>query len=103
MLPRENWEEPMPVDEEAVKLGARLVAIEYAICELFSAVYRDIKPKDIHQRHDQLIEYFRKRPMKGDDPAMSDLLSGEVEIALHRLLTKIESHMKLPRRRRGGE
>jgi hypothetical protein len=92
----------MSIDEEAVKLEARLVAIEYATCDLFSAVYRGVKPKDIHRRHDQLVEYFRKQPVPGNDPAMSDLLSGEVEIALHRLLTAIESHMKIPRQKQQG-
>jgi hypothetical protein len=93
----------MAIDEEAVKLQARLVAMEYAICDLFSAIYRGQKPRDIHQRHDQLIEFFRTRSVPGHDPAMSDLLAGEVEIALRELLTRIELHMRIPRQRRQGE
>jgi hypothetical protein len=93
----------MAIDEEAVKLQARLVAMEFAICELFSAIYRNVKPADIYRRHDRLIEYFRNRPGPGDDPAMADLLAGEVEIALHRLLSEIESHMQIPRPKGLGE
>jgi hypothetical protein len=93
----------MSVDEEAVKLEARLIAMEYAICDLFSAVYRGFNPKDIHDRHDQLVKFFQTRTVPGHDPAMSDLLSGEVEIALHRLLTKIESHMQIPRQKRASD
>jgi hypothetical protein len=93
----------MGIDEEAIKLQARLVAIEYAICELYSAFYRGVQPADVHQRHDQLVGYFRKQPVPGHDPAMSDLLAGEAETALRELLTRIELHVKMPRPKREGE
>lgn len=85
------------MDEEAIRLQARLVAIEFAICELFSASYVAATPADVHKRHDQWIEFVRKRPVQGYDPAMSDLLAGEVENALRELLEMIESHVRMPR------
>ena len=85
------------MDEEAIKLEARLCAIEFLICDLFSAAYRGMKASDVHRRHDQLTEYFRKQAVPGCDPAMSDLLAGEVETALRGLLAEIESHAQMQR------
>ena len=85
------------IDERAVKLEARLAAIEFMICELFSAVYRQIPATAVHQRHDQLLEALRTRGVSDLDPALSDLLSAEAEIALRDLTRQIESYAQKPR------
>jgi hypothetical protein len=94
----------MSSNEEAVKLQARIIAIEYAICDLFSSVYKDIDSAEIHRRHDQLVEYFRTRTALGRNPASSDRpIAEEAEFALRELLTLIELHMRMPRPKPVGE
>jgi hypothetical protein len=85
------------IDENAVKLEARLCAIEFAICELFSAFYSKLPAREIHKRHDQLLAAMRKRGVRGVDPAVSDLLSAEAETALHELLSDLETYVAKPR------
>jgi hypothetical protein len=96
-------EERAMIDEESIRLQARLVAIEYAICDLFSSVYRRVDPAAVHRRHDQLVEFFRTRTVSGCDPASSDLIAGEAELALRELLTLIELHAQMPRPKLEGE
>jgi hypothetical protein len=85
------------IDEVAVKLEARLCAIEFAICELFSAFYSNLSAETIHKRHDSLLEAMRKRGVSGIEPVESDLLSAEAENALRELTTLIESYVQKPR------
>jgi hypothetical protein len=90
-------EEEMAVNEEEVQLGVRLAAIEFMICELFSAAYRGADARQVHLRHDKWVNFFQKKPIEGYDPATSDLLAAELETAIRRLITKIESHVQMPR------
>jgi hypothetical protein len=90
------------MDEQAIKLGARLVAMEFAICELFSAFYQHMPAAQIHARHDQWIEFLRQRGVPGVDAAMSDLMAAETETALRELLGLIELHAQKPRAQRGA-
>jgi hypothetical protein len=91
------------IDEKTIKLEARLCAIEFAISELFSFVYADVPAKAIHDRHDDWIAWLKRRGVPGlDDPALSDLFSGEAETALRELLTQIEFHVRKPRPQAGG-
>jgi hypothetical protein len=85
------------IDERAVKLEARLAAIEFMICELFSAAYHRVPAEQVHLRHDQLLGELRKRGVRGLDPAMSDLFSAEAENALRDLTRQIESYVRKPR------
>jgi len=85
------------MDEQAIKLGARLAAMEFAICELFSAFYQHVPAAQIHARHDQWIEFLKQRGVPGVDAAMSDLMAAVVETALRELLGLIESHARKPR------
>jgi hypothetical protein len=85
--------------EEAIQLQARLGAIEFAICELFSMVYELGKatPKYVHDRHDNWIKLVSERGVEGVTPVESDLLSGELETALRDLAKMIETHARFPR------
>jgi hypothetical protein len=85
------------INEKALKLEARLSAIEFAICELFSAFYQNVPAKQIHERHDALLRMLQKRGVAGADPAVSDLLSAEAENALRELIGLIELHVQKPR------
>ena len=84
-------------EEEALKLSARLSAIEYALCELFSVVYQNLPAHMVHARHDHWVELAREQAVSGLDPVQSDLLAGELENALHDLSRLIESHVRKPR------
>jgi hypothetical protein len=87
-----------PMNEEyAIELNARLSAIEFAICEIFSVVYLKVPARQIHARHDHWLELARQQGVPGLDPAQSDLLSGELENALHDLSRLIETHVRKPR------
>ena len=85
------------IDENALKLEARLCAIEFAICDLFSVFNLNMSAKQIHQRHDQLLKRFQERGVTGVDPVMSDLIAGDAENALRELLGLIELHSQKPR------
>jgi hypothetical protein len=85
------------LEEKEVKLQARLAAVEFLIIDILSVLYRNIPASKIHQRHDQLIAFLKQRGVPGVDPAVSDLLSGEVENALRELLDDLEAYIGAPR------
>jgi hypothetical protein len=74
------------IDERATKLEARLCAIEFAICELFSVFYLGVPARQIHKRHDALLKQFQRHAVSGVDPVVSDLLSAEAENAFRSIL-----------------
>jgi hypothetical protein len=85
-------------EEATLKLEARLGAIEFALCEIFSVIYGKLPAPQIHARHDQWIELLRAQGgLKDLHPVESDMLSGELENALRDLSAMIESHVQKPR------
>lgn len=77
--------------EEALKLDARLGAIEYALCELFSVVYAGLPATQIHARHDRWTAPAREQSIQ------SDQVASELKNALHDLSRLIEAHVQKPR------
>jgi hypothetical protein len=80
------------MDRKAIKLQARLGAIEYMIAELFKKFYamNGTRLKDVRKDHELLRKYLRKMSLPIPDPAMSDLTAGEMMDAFENLLEKIE-------------
>jgi hypothetical protein len=79
--------------EQALKLQARLVAIEYMIAHLVSHQYKvdGATPETIAQGHARLRGFAREWSFPElNDPAYSDLLASEIEAALDALLAKVE-------------
>jgi hypothetical protein len=85
------------IDERTVKLEARLSVIEVAIFELFSTFYNHLPAAQIHGRHDALLASMRRRAVHGADPAVSDLLTAEIEDALREFLADLEAYVGKPR------
>jgi hypothetical protein len=82
--------------EEALKLQARLGAIEFAICELTSMCYHlgGWTNAQVKARHDHWIALAQKSfAREGLDPAQTALLSGELEDALAALSGMIRAHL----------
>jgi hypothetical protein len=84
------------MDEKAIKLEARLGAIEYMIGELFKMVYRlgGATPAMVVESHEKFREYLRTMPMPTTDPALSDLVAAEIQEAHERLLKIIVEAMR---------
>jgi hypothetical protein len=84
------------IDEKAMKLEARLAAIEYMLSELFNKVYviTGASLEDVRKGHQGLLETIRTMRMPTNDPAVSDLTSAELEEAHARLQSMIERSMK---------
>jgi len=87
---RENQRADM--DRKAIKLEARLGAIEYMIAELFKKFYAmsETHYKEVEKEHEMLRKYLRKMTLPIPDPALSDLTAGEMMDAFEVLLEKIE-------------
>jgi hypothetical protein len=65
--------------------------LKYAIAHLYRANYRRIgaTQEQIEASHDKLRKYLQTMKMPSDDPAINDLLAGEMQEAFDRLLTQI--------------
>ncbi len=81
-----------PIDPAAVKLEARLLAIEYFIAEAFKMIYMlaGASQKEIEKSHERFRERLRTMRISADDPAIADLTAAELEGACIGLLTKIQ-------------
>ncbi|HEY6023051.1 MAG TPA: hypothetical protein VIV34_02600 [Pseudolabrys sp.] len=81
------------MDRKAIKLEARLGAIEYMIAELFKKFYAmsETPLKDVRKDHNLLRKFLHKMSLPIPDPALSDLTAGELMDAFERLLEKIET------------
>jgi hypothetical protein len=84
------------MDENAIKLEARLGAIEYMIGQLFKMVYglAAATPELIEKSHGKLREHLRTMPMPSTDPAIADLAAAEIQEAHERLLGIIEEAVR---------
>ena len=80
------------MDRKAIRLEARLGAIEYMVAELFKKFYAmSATPlKDVRKDHELLRKYLRKMSLPIPDPALSDLTAGELMDAFEALMDKIE-------------
>lgn len=75
------------MSEEAIKAEVRLWALECVVSQLFASVYQSSPdPEALFARNKDLILQSTRRVTAGADPAMSDLLSAELELAVERLL-----------------
>jgi hypothetical protein len=81
-----------PIDPAAVKLEARLLAIEYFIAEAFKMIYMlaGASQNEIEKSHKRFREHLRTLRIPADDPAIADLTAAELEGACIGLLTKIQ-------------
>jgi hypothetical protein len=82
-----------PIDQAAVKLETRLLAIEYFVAEAFKMLYMlaGASQKGIEKSHEHFRERLRTMRIPASDPAIADLAAGELEVACIRLLTKIQN------------
>ena len=76
------------MDEKAIKLEARLGAIEYMVGQLFRMFYLSVgaTPEMVEKSHEKFREHLRTMPMPPSDPAISDLAAAEIQEAHERLL-----------------
>jgi hypothetical protein len=77
------------MSEEQIQAECRLYAIEWAVSILFATSFKQMGaagPAMLDQVRQQALEGARKKTFPNLDPAMSDLLSAELEIAVNRLL-----------------
>jgi hypothetical protein len=84
------------VDQDAIRLLATIGALKLLLGRLFSLVYIDAKltPEQISAVHNTMLESLPKQSlMKTDDPALSDLLSSEVEAEIKSFLQGVESEV----------
>ena len=83
----------MPIDEQQLKLSARLAAIEYMIGHLFRMQYQQIGAtrEQIERAHNELRQHLQTMPMPSDDPAINDLVAAEMQDAFEALLARIAS------------
>ena len=84
------------MDEKAIKLEARLGAIEYMVGQLFGMVYSAVgaTPEMIEKSHEKLRQHLQTMAMPSNDPTISDLVAGEMQEAHERLLRIIEEAAK---------
>ena len=80
------------MDEQTLKLYARVFALEYFIAQAFKLIYAlgRFSKEDIEKMHQELRDFLPTVRAPTDDPAISDLVSGELEEAHTRILTMIE-------------
>jgi hypothetical protein len=88
------------IDEKAVKLEARLSAIEYFLCEAWRVVYAltGVPHEAIDRSHEHFREHLRTMEMPPSDPAISDLAAAELQESHERLLDMIARTAKAVRK-----
>jgi hypothetical protein len=79
------------MDPKAIKLEARLSALEHMLAELFRMFYVSIgtTPEAVERTHQQLREVLQTLTVPGADPAAADLAAGELQEAYEHLLKVI--------------
>jgi hypothetical protein len=78
------------MNEKSIKAEMRLYAVESFVATLFAIHCVELDPseplKPLESAKKGLIEGAQKKTFSRQDPAMSDLLSAELEAAVTRLL-----------------
>lgn len=75
------------MNEEAIKSECRLYAIEWAVSKILALLARSSgEPAILEELRQQAVAGARQHVTRGVDPAMSDLLSAELEVAIDRIL-----------------
>jgi hypothetical protein len=72
--------------EEKIKDEMRLYALECIVCQFYAVLSRVLPAGFLDMTQKQWLEGARTKTFGRDDPAFSDLLSGELEDALRRLV-----------------
>ena len=76
----------IPVKE--LELEMRLSAIEYLLSHIYAGIHvaSGATMEKVQLGHSETLDNLRRKPLTGFDPATSDLVSGELENAVARLL-----------------
>jgi hypothetical protein len=87
------------MNEDEAKLNMRLYALELVVVNAFAMLcILDPLPDDfLAGVQKQMITAAQKQGFPGFDPAESDFLSAELEVALARLLGMVGSQMRVGR------
>lgn len=75
--------------EDDIKAECRLYAVEWLVCLMFAAQFHQIGaagPTMLDRARRQALESARRQTFPVFDPAMSDLVSAELESAVDRIL-----------------
>lgn len=80
------------MNQEAFNLEVRLTALEYLVLRLYALTYiaNNQSQEKIKEGHGRMLAHFRTQKFPSNDPAMSGLISGELEDRLTSLLGVIE-------------
>jgi hypothetical protein len=93
----------VPENEDAIKAEMRLWALEVLVCNLFAvSLIATGRPGALFsQVRQQILQGAKLKTFSGVDPALSDLLSAELETAVDRLLEMASA--QIPAHLRGNE
>ena len=87
------------MNEGAIKLEVRLYALECLAASDFAAFCSQSAPyaplQFLETIRNQIVEGARRRTFPHADPAMSDLLSAELEVAMTRLVAMVGEQINL--------
>ncbi len=83
------------MDENTLKLEARFAALEIAVADATKFAYLALKVsrEEIAEIHKLAREQMAKEVFEGADPALSDLISGEIQEARENILMLIEESL----------
>jgi hypothetical protein len=73
------------MNEKDIKNEARIMAHEHVVCQLSLLLYRLLPPGSASVMHQGTKASAQRLTFPGLDPALSDLFSAELELALDRL------------------
>jgi hypothetical protein len=86
-------------EEESIKADVRLYIAEMFIVNLYAMTFLQIAPSDplgvFQQVVDQMIQGTRQKTFPQLDPTMSDLISGELEVAANRFASMVTAQIDL--------
>lgn len=79
------------MDERAIKLETRLLAIEHMIGQLYKMFYKNVgaTPRVIKNELERFEKELQSETFSGLDPAQSDLAAAEMQHAFEHLLDVI--------------
>jgi hypothetical protein len=96
--PRAGGNVATGIDEDQLRVEARLAAVEYVLCEIFVLLCADLEktPAEVNKLHRELLARIKKQPLHGLSSMFSDLAASEFDYAVRCLVSMQRRMMGLP-------
>ncbi len=88
------------MDQDRLRIEMRLAAIEFVLCEMFTAFCIDLEktPAEVNKIHKAWLTRLKKSRPSAISPMFSDLAASELDYAVRCIISMQREMMSLPKR-----